>query len=434
MLRAVIAALKGRSDLAAWTVRHIQTRGAQIYAVPHTVEAQRSVENERYVIDVLRKTRAPGGAAAVGTGNATILPGDDVGKAVEAASQMAGLSHNPPHTIPGPAKIPQVSLADPGLQAHPAATVEGLMIRLHAAAADHPNVRLTSAECFGEELVTVIRNSQGLKAEQTETRIDLEWVIQAHADGNEVESFSELSRRRPADFDLEGEVRLQAERAVDLLTASPPPDYSGPVVLRGETLRVFFTAGVLPTLASASSKYRKYTTWEVGKPIFKGEPKGDPLTVWATRTLPYGTESGRFDTEGIPGRRVELIRRNILRHFSANQRYADYLDIPATGAFGNVEVASGTMSTGELLAEPHVEIVAFSWFDPDPITGEFASEIRQGYVVKNGRRKAFKGGLLLGNYLEALADARWSSEAGFYGSYSGPKVARFSQLRVAGRP
>ena len=434
MLKDIIRALEARSELAAWTVRHIRTRGAQIYGVPLTVEAERAVANERYALDVLRKTPGPDGAPSVGTGNATLLPGDDIYTAVEAASLMASLAHNPPHGIPGPAKPPLVPLIDSSLQSDPGRTAEELMVRLYAAAAAYPVVRLTSAECFAEEKTTAIRNSRGLAAEQTETRIDLEWVLQARKDGTEVESFIEFTRRRAADFDLETEIRLQAERAVDLLTASPPPDFEGPVVMRGETLRVFFDADVVQTLASASSKYRKFSSWEVGKPVFKSEVRGDPLTVWATRSLAYGTHSNRFDDEGLPAQRVELIRRGTLRQFSASQRYSDYLRLPATGAFGNTEVAAGKTPARDLVAEPHVEIVAFSWFDPDPITGEFASEIRQGYMVEKGRRKAFKGGLLIGNYLEALADARWSAETGFYGSYAGPATVRFAKLRVAGKP
>ncbi len=433
MLNEILRALEARADLAAWTLRHIRVRGAQMYAVPLGVEAQREVANERFVLDVLRETPAADGSRGVGTGNATLLPGDAIPPAIEAAARMAALAHNPPHQIPGPARPPAVPLADRALQADPGSAVEGLMIRLFAAAASHPGIQLTSAECFAEEEATTIHNSRGLDAEQTKTRIDLEWVLQARKDGVEVESFSELTRRRPQDFDLEKEIGLQAARAVDLLTASPPPDYEGPVVLRGETLRVFFEAGVLETLGSAASKYRKYSSWEVGKTVFKDGVKGDPLTLWATRALPYGTRSNRFDDEGLPAQRVELIRRGTLRHFSASQRYSDYLGLSATGAFGNTEVAAGKTPARDLLAEPHVEVVAFSWFDPDPITGEFASEIRQGYVVEKGRRKAFKGGLLVGNYLEALADGRWSAETGFYGSYTGPETVRFANLRVAGK-
>jgi hypothetical protein len=52
-------------------------------------------------------------------------------------------------------------------------------------------------------------------------------------------------------------------------------------------------------------------------------------------------------------------------------------------------------------------------------------------VVEGGKRTAFKGGQLIGNYLQALANARWSRETAFYGSYLGPTTVRFEQLTVA---
>jgi predicted Zn-dependent protease len=76
--------------------------------------------------------------------------------------------------------------------------------------------------------------------------------------------------------------------------------------------------------------------------------------------------------------------------------------------------------------------VAFSWFTPNEITGDFSSEIRLGYLVEGDRRTPFKGGTLVGNVIEALANARWSAETGFYGDYQGPQTARFSSLAVAG--
>ncbi|HLF73085.1 MAG TPA: metallopeptidase TldD-related protein, partial [Anaerolineales bacterium] len=85
-----------------------------------------------------------------------------------------------------------------------------------------------------------------------------------------------------------------------------------------------------------------------------------------------------------------------------------------------------------LLAEPYVEIIQFSWFNPDPITGDFATEIRLGYLVENGVRRPFKGGQLIGNFLDALADVRWSAETGFFGNYLGPHTARFNDLQIAG--
>jgi len=127
-----------------------------------------------------------------------------------------------------------------------------------------------------------------------------------------------------------------------------------------------------------------------------------------------------------------LIRDNEFVAFAASQRYADYLQIPATGAFGNIELPPGKTRASALLVEPYIEIVQFSWFNPDPITGDFATEIRFGYIVKNGIRKPFKGGQLVGNYMDALANVRWSAEMGFFGSYLGPQTARFNELKIAG--
>ncbi len=183
--------------------------------------------------------------------------------------------------------------------------------------------------------------------------------------------------------------------------------------MAGDSLR----GGVLHTLGDAEAKYAKYSSWEIGKSVFRSEVKGDPLTIWANRCIPFGIYSNRFDDEGVPAQRVELIHNNELVTFSASQRYADYLGLPATGAFGGVEVPAGGTEASALLEEPYIEIIQFSWFNPDTITGDFATEIRFGYLVENGVRKPFRGGQLIGNFMDALADVRWSAETGMFGNY-----------------
>ena len=129
---------------------------------------------------------------------------------------------------------------------------------------------------------------------------------------------------------------------------------------------------------------------------------------------------------------IRIIKGNELVAFTASQRYAEYLDIPVTGAFGGVELPAGKIHASELLNEPYIEITQFSWFNPDSITGDFATEIRLGYLVENSVRKPFKGGQLIGNFMEALAAVRWSIETGFFGNYLGPHTARFDDLKVSG--
>jgi predicted Zn-dependent protease len=431
MLERIVAALRARADIQGWSARHVRSRAAQLYAVPEAVESRRATTSERYIIQVLRHT---GGldAAKCGSGNATLLPGDDIDAAIDAAALMAGLVQNQPYTLPAPGPLPELKLADPKLQAEPAAALDELLEQLRAAAATHAPVLLTAAELYAEEQTTHLLTSRGIDATQTGTMIDMEWVLLCRNGARATESFVELRRRRVEDIDLVAEVAARATHAADLLHATTPPDFRGAVILRGATLATFLNGGVIQTLASAATKFGKLSRWEIGSPVFRGQATGDPLTVFANRRLPFGVHAGCFDDEGQPAQRIELIRDGRLCAFTANQRYADYLGIAATGDFGDIELPAGVTPAAALLAEPYVEVVAFSWFTPNEITGDFSSEIRLGYLVEGGRRTPFKGGALVGNVIEALANARWSAETGFYGDYQGPQTARLGSLMVAG--
>jgi predicted Zn-dependent protease len=437
MLNQIVGALKKRSGLASWTVRHVRTREAQVYAVPQGIESQRLVDGERYLIDVLRDTSTAEGTPAMGSGDTSLLPGDDIERAIDQATLVAGLVANPMYGLPEPSSLSDVPLCDIDLQKDATRVMLDVMERMRAAAAKYPDVRLTAAECFGEVHNTHLVNSRGIDVEQESTQIDAEFVLHSQKGDRESETFDAMTRRRVVDLELEGAIEDRVQHTLDSLKAEAPASWQGPVVLRKQALTIFMAGAnlngsVIQTLASAESKYAGFSPWEVGKPVFRGEGKGDPLTVWANRCLPFGSASDRFDAEGLPAQRIELIRENELVAFAASQRYAAYLHIPATGAFGNMELPPGKTTTAELLAEPYIEIVQFSWFNPDPITGDFATEIRFGYLVQNGVHKPFKGGQLVGNYMEALANVRWSAETGFFGSYLGPQTARFNNLKIAG--
>ncbi len=437
MLNKIVDALNGRNDLAGWTVRHLNDHGAQVYAAAGRIESQRLVNVEQYKIDVLRQTTAAKGNQAVGSGDATLLPGEDIQTAIEKAVLTAGLVANPVYTLPAPAPVPDVPLIDTDLQGDPSAVTKDLMERIRAAASKNRHVQLTAAECFGEVHGTHLVNSRGIDAEQETTQLSLEFTLHSQRGESEVETFTEMSRRRVGDFNLEDQIEQRTRHTLDLFEVTSPPSWQGPVILRNEVLATFMAGdslqgGVVQNLGSAASKYAKVSPWEIGKSVFRGEVKGDPLMVWANRCIPFGTRSNRFDDEGLPAQRVALIRENELVGFAASQRYADYLNIPATGVFGGVEVPPGQTKSSILLAEPYVEIVQFSWFNPDTITGDFATEIRLGYLVQNGTRKPFRGGQLVGNYLDALADVHWSAETGFFGKYLGPHMVRFNDLKIVG--
>jgi len=59
MLNKIVEALTGAAISPAGRVRHLRSRGAQVYAVPGQIESQRLVNVEQYRIDVLCQTSDP---------------------------------------------------------------------------------------------------------------------------------------------------------------------------------------------------------------------------------------------------------------------------------------------------------------------------------------------------------------------------------------
>jgi PmbA protein len=437
MLQKIVEALKERRELTGWSVRQTVTREAQVYLVGQKMESQRLVDQESYRIEVFRETTGPDGKTGMGAGEITMLADGDVQASIDKASLVAGLVCNPVYSLPAPAAIPDVPLVDEELKKNPLGKLTQVTEELLSAASNLDDVRMTSAEGFARLDAIHHVNSRGVDAQQEITNYDVEFVLQGKQGEREMETLREFSCRRAADLHLASELERNARFTRDMLQAGPPPNWDGPVVMRDSLLVTFvagdpLAGGVLQSLGAAGSKYAKASTWEVGQSIFHGEVTGDSFTAWANRTIPYGEVSDCFDREGLPAQRVEFIRDNKLVTFSANQKYADYLNLKPTGAFGTLELAPGKWDTTALLEEPYVEIALFSWFNPDTITGDFACEIRLGYFVENGVRKPFRGGQLVGNMLEALSNVRWSKETGFIGHYLGPTTARFGNLKIAG--
>ena len=432
MIDQIVSSLRRRTDLIGWTVRRELVHGTQLYAAAGRIEAERQTREERCDLAVVCPTSFPDGAKGCGTGRATILPGEQVEPAIARAVEMASRVHNPLHGLPGPAPLPDVPLQERDLVERPAEQLREAHEHLTTLASAEARVRLTAAEWHAQTIETQLVNSRGQEGSQRETRLGLEWVLVMGEGNDRAEGFRERSLRRLADLAMEQEFESLTRETLDRQQAGAAPAWEGAVVVRDRTLAGYVDSGPIRFLSSAANRYAKLSGWDIGEEVAPKNDQGEPFTAWANRILPYGSQSSRFDEEGIPGQRLLLIKDNHLEALWAPQRYAEYLNVPATGEFGDIEVPPGSRPEAELLTPPYVEIAGFSWFNPDPVTGDFATEIRLGYVVEDGSRRPFRGGLLIGNLLESLGRARWSREAGFFGNYQGPRTGRFEGLKVSG--
>jgi predicted Zn-dependent protease len=175
-----------------------------------------------------------------------------------------------------------------------------------------------------------------------------------------------------------------------------------------------------------------------GKPAWGEKPLvGDPVTVFSDPLVPFGPES-RIESEAAPTRRVCLLKDGCYNEILGGLRYYHYLGLleqgeKPSGPAGNTVVPAGRHRTAELLGAGGAIVVrSFSDFRVDPTSGDFASEIRLGEMREDLMEKPFKGGLLIGNWFDALADMKLSTETIAQDGYYGPSTIRVGNLQIAG--
>jgi PmbA protein len=435
MLEMLCRQLKSNPAVHDWQVEVSRKNSHQLFLVGERVENERTVETVRAQVRVYNDHPSPDGQTGRGDASFIVLPQDGesaIAHKLDEAVSMAGLVSNPPFSLPGPADYPDVEVLDPRMVEEPRAVLDELRRQLIQAVNREGQVRLSSSECFLDVGQSEFRNSRGIEAAMYSSHAMFDFVIISRNGQNESEIHIAQERRRLADFDVPGLVARKAAQAQDATRASLPSRHAGPVVISREALPEMLS--FFRMQSAAQSKFQKLSQLEIGESVFRGrEVTGDPLTLRSDALLPFGLRSGPLDGTGLPGRDLAIVQDSVLQRFWADQRYAEYLGIEPTGAFGNATVPAGATSTAELLsAGPLIHVVAFSDLVPNMVTGDVVSEIRLGYAIDGHSRTPIKGGALSTNLHDAFAQATYSREVVFLGDYQGPEAIRFAHMFVTG--
>lgn len=455
MLKKIVHRLS-QKKLSGWQVRLARKKSFQSFLAKEKLECRRQVETESAVITVYQKrlspvametsqkngtqkhAHEPEGKYVLGMSSFKVNPQTlpDFDRQLEAALFAADLINNQPFELPEqPSSLPTVQIHDKSAKESYLKQMEN---RLLQSLAKERKVRLSSAEFFIDQIDTNLINHKGLNVSQNETYLHTEFILLAKSGSQENEYIDRYTRRLTKDFDLEDEVRHSARLAREATSAGLPETGSFPVALTDEPLDHLFN----PILARASArlKYNKMLNSKPGEMVLsEGKIKGDKVTLWSNGLLKGGLGSSRFDTYGTPSCRVCLIKENILQHYIADKRYADYLGLPVTGEMGNLELEPGSRKFKELLdpstwGEKKIyQLIAFSAFEPNPITGAFSAEIRAGYEITAKGKRPIKGGSVSGVLQKDLLHAFMSKERIQRESVLVPRGVLFQNLTIAGK-
>ncbi len=438
MIERIIEKINNFPEITNWRIQQRTAMGYQIYVIGDWLDTVRKVSTDRFQITIYCEQDGRLGSTDIAVCAHEI---HELEARLRKAVFVARRIRNPLYHLQGSLRrYPCVETFDPTL-------IDNLEELLFVKLADqviesvgqHDGVRLSSAEFFVDATDIHYQNSNGIDVSWSETNIMFDGVLLSGDYGNEIELHFEPRARRVQDLPIPAIVGRNARFVLDSTRAVSPPSGRYPVLLTHDALNGVFAPIIQHS--SAQYAYRNISMLIRGEPI--GDIHGDRLTLISNGFIPFGLKTHPIDSDGLPACRCELIRDGIFERPWSSGQYAEYLGIEPTGSIANIEIPIGRRSLDNLRRAdtPVLEVVAFSAMMPDTISGNFAAEIKLGYLHDKGITTPVRGGSVSGNLINGFEHAFFSTEAtqtsyalvlDNFGSYIGPAGIRFERFQISG--
>ena len=376
----------------------------------YDLEITRHAFNSYYII---RTFHVKDDQFGVGVVKANSLDPSMIDQLIKESQKLAKLNISSKYDLPQPGQsYPKLKLAEEKVVNDPEAVLKEKTEELQNLIQDLKHVHPT----FGKLRIYVssnaLRNCEGISLNDLKTTLYLELPLKAEENGKLAEFWGRSTVKNSNQLDLPHRLANWAELAVDSLKAEVPSTAkSVDVIFPPNVLQdaFFKTLGTHSTGRALAEKISRF------KPSNKVANENFSLTD--NGLLEEGTAIANWDGEGNPHRHNFLIEKGIFLNFLFDQKYAALQQTQSTGngirttegtisnSLTNLEINPGSETLEELIGSMKYGLIIdeFSWLNPSEVTGDFGSEIRNGYLIKKGKRSSpVKGGNLSGNIFEMI--------------------------------
>ncbi|MBO4914425.1 MAG: TldD/PmbA family protein, partial [Oscillospiraceae bacterium] len=289
---------------------------------------------------------------------------------------------------------------------------------------------INSYEIFVSELMRHTLNSNGVEYTCTYPKSTVDIVVNAKKDGHEIEMYRFFTSGTCNAEKLKGDIADAMRYGRDRLNAVPTPKLGTAAVVfsTSDAVNIF---DYFVERMSAGYKYRKISDWEIGGEVVVNA-KGDKISVEALSSLENSSADYPVDAEGAVIRDRWLIRDGVAENYYGSRQFSQYLGLIESSLVNNVRFTGGKKSAADVRCGDYLEVVEFSDFQVDPMSGDIAGEIRVAYWHHGGETTVVTGGSVTGNMLEAAQNMTFSRETMQYDTYVIPAVTRLEGLRITG--
>jgi TldD protein len=276
---------------------------------------------------------------------------------------------------------------------------------------------------YGDVVQNVtIANSAGDYVE--DERIRTRFMVQVVAAGGDIIQTGYEAVGSMAGFDLlernspEDMAKTAAARAVRMLQAQPAPSGKMPVVMAGEA------GGTM--VHEACGHGLEADLVQKGLSVYAGRKDqvvaAETVTVVDDATMEDRYGSYSFDDEGVPSRKVTLIRDGVLEEFLYDRLTASKDGVESNGhgrresyqqkpipRMGNTYIAAGKEDPERLIREAGrgVLVTKMGGGQVNTTTGDFVFDVAEGFLIVDGKKgPMIRGATLTGNGPEVLKNIK----------------------------
>jgi PmbA protein len=420
-------------NLDAWKIMDRQIQGTELFFIRRDVDMQRSRDVRHTSVAVYRdfeeEEKKYRGSVVI-----QIHPtysDREIQELIAEDLECAQYVHNEyyPLVQPGsePPRLSESRFASRPLERWFAPLTETIYAR-----EEEEQARINSVELFLKQVDTRIVNSLGLDISYRSYSGYVELIAEASGTAGDVELYREITFSDAEPETLAAEVRQQLHYCGDRAAARPMPHLKrSAVLITGDPVPDFFHYYL--SQSAAESVYSGISTAKVGESIQGEGIAGDRLSMTLEPYLKNSSLSAPVDSDGFPLRSVPIVDAGRLKQYWGPLRFCHYLDVPATGNIANFAVAPGATTLQELRRGPLLEVLYFSDFVSEPLTGDFGGEIRLAYYTDaDGNRAPVTGGSVSGNVRDVQARMFLSRETQRRSGFQGPRSVLLPEISVSG--
>lgn len=431
MLETLIRILEHQTGLTDWKIKETNQSGEELFFIGKNIDMTRSIEVVKYEV-TFYKDFDYDGKKFKGSSTIMIHPTmteTEIDKACKNGIFNSQYVKNIYYPIVDPTMITSKKKSDSGFSK--SISIESILKEIYGI---NPELIpfINSVEIFSNLEKKTIINSKGLHLTYTKPKIYIEMITNAKGLTEEIELYEEFTFSTFSEGDISKLVSDMTLNTLNRAKASYTPNLrTSNVILSGSSVVGFLEYYL--SKSSAKSFYEKTTTYVPGDSVQGKEVKADKITLWLDPELIGSYYSCPFDNDGFPLQKLKIIDNSSLIRYWGDIRFSHYVEaVPPTGSVLNFQVEAGNHQVEEMKKEPYLEVVSFSDFQMDSITGDFGGEIRLGFYFDGNKTIPVTKGSIVGNILDAQKNIILSKETQKLKNFIGPKSLLLHDIMVAG--